>query len=190
METEVATKLIEFFSDAVKIIAPALITGVVAHRLGEIQGKYKLKEVEKGNTFKAREKLFDYHRDKIKENTKAISDLTSALAEFSGYSSVDSKDELGSGKYIKGMLKNYLSNLEFSINYAQSDIDQYPSEFAEERKRLSALKKDTSKFISPESPEDVISFCNDLIGAYMGVGHITRLMMEKETLDVFKEYTS
>lgn len=72
-------------SDAIKILGPALITGVVGYFSASIQFKTRLKELDKNNEFKAREHFYNFYKEQrissgegIKPTLNILYDILSA----------------------------------------------------------------------------------------------------------------
>ena len=70
MGPELYKMTMDVVSDAIKILGPALITAVVGYKAGKSQLLLKIEELNKNNEFKAREKIFDFHKEKLAKADK------------------------------------------------------------------------------------------------------------------------
>jgi DNA-binding transcriptional regulator YhcF (GntR family) len=77
---------LEVLDDAIKILGPAIITGLVAYYIARIQSVARLKELEKTNEFKAREHFFLHQKESqataSAAGEKLVSDLQKVKLRF------------------------------------------------------------------------------------------------------------
>jgi hypothetical protein len=73
---------LEVLDNAIKILGPATITGLVGYYSARIQLTVRLKELDKGNEFKAREHFFKHYKEKQSAvGTRARQLLSSLLTK-------------------------------------------------------------------------------------------------------------
>lgn len=189
MEYESIKLITEFLSDAVKILGPAIITGLVAYKVGQFQLELKLKEITKNNEFKAREKVFEFHKTKLEENSKAMESLGNALGQFAGISLADYDDALKFRSLVNGLIMVHLVSLPYEFYNVESEFEKYNSEFEREKLRVEELKQQFSKLNRPETTEEALSVINELFVIYGFLGRCIRILIEKEALNIFSTYT-
>ena len=81
--------IMDLLSDVVKILGPATITAVVGYKIGESQLLMKIKELNKNNEFKAREKIFDFHKERLAKIDQSVENLNAGLGNLAGMSLAD-----------------------------------------------------------------------------------------------------
>jgi hypothetical protein len=59
----VTPELLNVIDNAIKILGPALITGMVGYFSASVQFTTRLKELDKNNEFKAREHLYNFYKE-------------------------------------------------------------------------------------------------------------------------------
>lgn len=94
MDAELYKLTLDVINDAIKILGPASITGFLVYKQSKAQLDLKIKELDKNNEYKAREKVFDFHKSKLKDVQSSINSLSSELGQFLGMSAADKDDEL------------------------------------------------------------------------------------------------
>lgn len=189
MDVETTKLLIELISDAVKILGPAIITGLVAYKAGKLQLELKIKELYKTNEFKAREKIFEFHKSKLDENSSAMGALTSGLGQFAGMTLADREDEMKFNGFVNGLINVHLLSLPHEFYNVESEFEKYAGEFQEEKRHIGELRKKLQNLNKPESPEEALCIINELLTIYGYLGRCIRSLIEKEALNIFKPYT-
>ena len=189
MNAETAKLLIELISDAIKILGPAIITGLVAYKAGKLQLELKIKELYKSNEFKAREKIFEFHKSKLDENSSAMSALSSGLGQVAGMTLADRENEMKFNGFVNGLINVNLLSLPHEFLNVEQEFEKYNNEFHEEKKHIGELKIRLGEIKKPESPEDALYAINELIIIYGYLGRCIRSLIEKEALNIFKPYT-
>lgn len=189
MDIEITKMWLDILSDSIKILGPAAITGVLAYKTGKAQHDLRIKELEKNNEFKAREKLFDFHKGKLEENKEALANLANEMGQFAGMTAADRNDELKINEFVNGFISTYIDNLPFAIDHIQNEMKLYPGELEQEKEKLKEIAKASKKLTKPEVPGDVQSTITELMRIYSFLGHCIRMLIEKEAVEIFKPYT-
>jgi len=84
---------LDVLDNAIKILGPALITGVVAYLTAKVQITSHLKELDKNNEFKARECFFNYQRERQLAADKGARDALSAIGNLRAHYQSELSDE-------------------------------------------------------------------------------------------------
>ncbi len=189
MDPEVQILLIGVLSDAIKILGPAIITAIVGYKVGQYQSLLKIEEINKANEFSAREKIFEFHKEKLIVCDKSVAELNSALYEFAGMSLADENDELKISSFVSRHLALHIEKLPFQINHIVDELEKYASKLPREKEKLEEYSKAVVSLQSPVSQEEIQQAIVDLISIYSFLSHCIRNIVELEALDIFKPYT-
>ncbi len=188
MDTEVYILALDVLSDAIKIIGPAAIIGYVAYMSGKSQHVLKLKELKTNNEFKAREKIFEFHKEKLTRNKETMDELSNGLGQFAGMTIADLGDELKLNNFINSFVSIYIEMFPFEIEYIKKEIEKYPNDFKQEKKRLEVICVDIEKIQKPTDTESVQKTIIELVKIYGFIGHCIEAIIEKEAMHIFKPY--
>jgi len=188
MEPEIYKLMLEVISDAIKILGPALITGFIAYKTGRSQHELQLKELQKSNEYKAREKLFDFHKGKLEENNASMAVLANELGQFAGMTAAQIESETNLDKFVRGHLSTYIDNLPFQFSHIKKEMDKYPNEFDQEYERMAVIEKTALNFAAPKSSAEVLDLINELYKVYSFLGHCIRILIEVEASSIFEPY--
>ena len=189
MDLELYKMTMDVLSDAIKILGPALITAVVGYKVGKSQLLLKIEELNQNNEFKAREKIFDFHREKLAKVDESIASLNEGLGQFAGMTLADMDDELNFSSFINKYLVIYIEGIPFQLNHINDEMKQYSCEYPREHEQLNKYMAHTEEIEKPSTPEEAHSTIVELIEIYGFASHCIRLIIEKEALEIFKPYT-
>lgn len=189
MGPELYKMTMDVVSDAIKILGPALITAVVGYKAGKSQLLLKIEELNKNNEFKAREKIFDFHKEKLAKADESIASLNEGLGQLAGISLADIDDELNFSSFINKYLVVYIEGIPFQLNHINDEMKQYSGEFPRESEQLRKYMVRSEEIERPGTPEDAHSTILELIEIYGFTSHCIRLIIEKEAIEIFKPYT-
>jgi len=78
----VTPELLNVIDDAIKILGPALITGMVGYYSASIQFKSRLKELDKNNEFKAREHFYNFYKEQRISSGEEMKPLLRTLSDL------------------------------------------------------------------------------------------------------------
>jgi hypothetical protein len=188
MDAELYKLTLDVISDAIKILGPASITGFLVYKQSKAQLDLKIKELDKNNEFKAREKIFDFHKGKLKDVQSSIDSLSSELGQFLGMSAADQDDELKFNNFINRHIANNIKNLPFEIDHVYKELKVYPSDFERELVRIKEELDKAKTLVVPTSPQMVQSTITDLLSIYGFLAHCVRGIIEKDAMLTFKPY--
>lgn len=189
MEPELYKLTIEMISDSIKILGPAIITAIFGYKLGQSQLLLKTEELNKNNEFKARERLFDFHKEKLVKVDESIASLTEALATFAGMTAADNIDNKSVGSlFIDKYVVSYINGLPFQLNHINDELQKYSAEFPRQFEQISKYIKQSDVFKKPSTPDDTQGTIVELIEIYSFCSHCLRLLIEKEAVEIFKPY--
>lgn len=188
MDPEITKIILSIVSDALKILGPAIVTGVVAFKTGKSQHILKLKELDKNNEFKAREKIFAYHREKIEENKVAVGHLGNELGQISGMLLGGGEEDADLSEFMNGYISVYLDKLPFDMALVKKEMELYPKEFEEEKVKIRKLSESIEGLKKPTDARSIHHVVTELLRTYHFLGHCIRLLIEKEAMEVFRPY--
>jgi hypothetical protein len=189
MDAELYKATMDVISDTVKILGPAIITAIVGYKVGKSQLLLKIEELNKNNEFKAREKIFDFHKEKLAKVDESIASLNEGLGQFAGMTIADLDDELNFSSFINKYLVVYIDGLPFQLNHINDELKDHSAEFSREYERLQVYIKRSEDISKPKNPEDIQSTIVELIEIYGFASHCIRILIEKEALEIFAPYT-
>ena len=189
MDTESYKVTMNVISDAIKILGPAIITAIVGYKVGKYQLLIKIKELNKNNEFKAREKIFEFHKEKLAKVDESIKGLNEGLGKLAGMAMADFDDKLQISSFVNKYLLVYINGLPFQLKQTYSELKKYSEECNQELDRLQVYLQRAEKVSKPENPEDAHTVIVELIEIYSFASHCIRIIIEKEALEIFKPYT-
>ncbi|AQM66586.1 MULTISPECIES: hypothetical protein [Vibrio] len=176
--------------EAIKILGPAMVTGVAAYFTATIQLKAKLKQIEKNSEYKAREKVFDFKTEKYNKLDKSLATLNETLSFLAGMSMTDRDDQYAINSFVAKYLSTFIYSAPFDV---KQTIDQflplateYPREFDKLQKDLSLVEG----LKQPNNYDQVNDTIVTLIGVYGFVSCCSKIVAEKEALKVFEPYNN
>jgi hypothetical protein len=179
---------IDVISDAVKILGPAIITAIVGYKIGKSQLLMKIKELNKNNEFKAREKIFEFHKEKLVKMDESIKNLNEGLGHLVGMTLADLDDKMHLSSFVNKYIVVYINGLPFYLKQTYDELKKYSDEFNHELELLLDYKKRAEHISKPENPEDVQTTIVELIEIHSFANHCNRILIEKEALEIFKPY--
>lgn len=188
MDPELYKAIIDLISDAIKILGPAIITAIVGYKVGKSQLLIQIEQLNKNNEFKAREKIFDFHKDKLAKVDESIKGLNAGLGQLAGMALADSDDKLHLSSFVNKHLVVYINSLPFTLNQIKDELKKYSDEFNRELERLQTYIKRSEHISKPENIEDAQTTIVELIEMYSWVSNCTTIIIEKEALEIFKPY--
>jgi hypothetical protein len=191
MEPELYKLTMEVVSDSIKILGPAIITAIVGYKAGQSQLLLKIEELNKNNEFKARDKLFDFHKEKLVKVDESIASLSEALAAFAGMTAGDDINNKSVGSlFVDKYVVSYIDGLTFQLNHINDELKKYPADFPRQLEKINKYIKQSDEFEKPITPEDTQVSIVKLIEIYTFCSHCLRLLIEKEAVEIFKPYLS
>jgi hypothetical protein len=188
MDTVSYKATIDVISDAVKILGPAIITAIVSYKIGQSQLLMKIKELNKNNEFKAREKIFDFHKEKLEKMDQSIKSLIEGLGQLAGMTLADLDDKMHFSSFVNKYIILYINGLPFYLKQTYDELKKYSGEFNHDLELLQVYKQRAENLSKPENPEDAQTTIVELIEIHSFVSHCNRILIEKEALEIFKPY--
>ncbi|MGB2519095.1 hypothetical protein [Shewanella algae] len=190
MDTELAKMILTVVSDAVKILGPATITAIVGYKAGKNQLSIRLEELDKNNSYKAREKIFEFHKEKLSVVDESISSLSEGLGRFAGMVMADFDDELNLSSFVSKYISGHIDGLPFQLEHVHSELKPYSGELKREYDQLVAYMKEAESISKPQTSEETHSTIVKLLEVYGFTSHCLRMLIEKEAMQIFKPYLS
>ncbi|MBA6390001.1 hypothetical protein H4J38_04305 [Colwellia sp. BRX10-3] len=188
MDIELYKLTLDVIGDAVKILGPASITGILVFHQSKLRLGLKIKELDKNNEFKAREKIFEFHKDKLNSVQLSIDSLSNELGHYLGMSVADQHNELRLNSFINRHITNNIKNLPFEVSHIHTELKKYPIDFDAELIRMDAEVENIHTLITPTDPQMVQSTITDLLSIYGFLAHCVRCLIEKEAISSFRPY--
>ncbi|WP_020407413.1 hypothetical protein [Hahella ganghwensis] len=189
MDPEIYKMTMEVLSDAVKILGPAIITAVVGYKAGIRQMELKIDEINKGNEFKARDRIFEFHKEKLATCDKSIGSLNSALLEYAGMSLAVKGDELSLSSFVGRHLTLHIQGLPFQLEHINCELLAYKDRLPKECEKMKGYMQKCVELKTPLSSDEIQETIMELIEIYSFASHCIRMMIEFEALEIFSPYT-
>ena len=189
MDPELYKMSMEVLSDAIKILGPAIITAVVGYTAGQRQMELKIEEVNKSNEFKARDKIFEFHKEKIASCDNSIGSLNSALLEYAGLTLADKDDELSLSSFVGRHLTLHIQGLPFQLEHINDELITCKDKLPKECEKMDRYMQSCLKLKAPESYDEIQESIMELLEIYSFASHCIRMMIEFEALEIFSPYT-
>ena len=189
MEIEIYKLIIGVVEDAVKILGPAIITAIVGYKAGKNQLMIKIEEIRSENQFRAREKIFEFRKEKLAKADQSIVTLNESLMQFVGLSLSDTEDASVFGGFINKHLSSHIEFLPFQLNHINDELMRYHDTYKRERDKMQGHIRKAKSIERPKNREEIISTIYELMEIYGFASHCLRILVEKEALHIFEPYT-
>ncbi len=190
MDPELYKMTMAVVSDSIKILGPAIITAIVGYKAGKSQLLLKLEELNKNNEFTARERIFDFHKEKLAKIDESITILNEGLGQCAGMTLADMDDQMNLSLFVKKYVILYIRDLPYQLDKISDEMEKYSDEFISEREQLREHIERSIDIKEPTTPEEITSVIAELIENYRFVSRCIRLLIEKEAFEIFKPYIS
>lgn len=180
LETKMDPATIELIKDAIKILGPATIAALATYMAAKSQFELRLKEIEKGHQFRAREHLFRYYKDRqtqlSHDYTKLIKSLEEDLGYVAGYTKTGVVEDSGIIKTMANYIEMRSSVTLMEIDITMRDMDKNDLDVTPEYERLKSCKdkisnlaKDTNfptlqkNMLTLVEANRILQFCNQML---------------------------
>jgi len=179
-------------TDAIKILGPAIIAAFATYQVSKAQFELKLRELEKSHEFGARDKLFNYYKERKKELEKSFNDLNGTFGQTLGLTigSDGTMDEF-TKKIFEGsseMVKMYSKFVPHEIDKAIHEMEKRNLIDSKEYKKL---KEFNDEDFTIEEINDFQSLQKNifmLLEIYYYLHSSIQLILEIEMEKAFEKY--
>lgn len=182
MDKEIFQLLITNTADVLKILGPAIITGVVGYFAGKAQLEIKIHELEKSNEFKAKEKIFDYLKEKLSKSHESLAELEGSFGQIAGMS--DEDDTYEDNKFIYSQVANYVENLPYEIRNIRKGLNSYKENYTDELELVDKLEENYINIKVPTDHETLLNTINELIKAHRLIIHCFNALVENQAMQI------
>ena len=178
-------------TDAIKILGPAIIASYATYRVIVSQNKYKIKELDKNQEFGAREKIYNYYKERSVYVEKCFNELNDVFAETISKMAekYTSENEFDKSTFLAhvDMYKTHIRFLPNEIEKILAELEKQKLQETSEYKNLQksknkTLKKDIDTF------EEFKKGIYDLIEIYYFLKESNQLLLEREMKKSFGKY--
>lgn len=179
--------------ESVKILGPAIVTAIVTYKLTKIQYDGKLKEIDKSNEFKARERLFDYYKERQDKLAADHMKLNETFGQIAGISShvADGKGELdGFAEMAFGIYDLYLRTAPFEAEVTLRDMVAKNLDKTKEYFEIDAYKMKLAALKPTRDMSEIKHSLFLLMEFYMFLLRSNHLLLERQLESVFEKYVS
>jgi hypothetical protein len=185
-------EVLALISDGIKIIGPALVTGIATYLIARVQIQSKIKEIVAGGELKARESLFTYYRERGEHLRTSSKDFGNELGKtYSRLGTVGNDDEPFGENFIQLSAKIFgiasrMVPVEFNI--AQAELR---SSGLQESVEFASLKEVVSKhsWSAPITNRGELRVrLEALIELYLHLERCNQRVLEAQIKDLFRPY--
>jgi len=189
MDPNVVEAISSVSTEAIKILGPAIITGLVGLKIGKHQLELKLKEIEKNNSFKAREHLFKYYKDWQETIKGKYDELTTALGTITGMAAaVKGHEETGITPVMYKFFNYYVKSVPHDVNLTIRDFEPYKEHYNLEYELLEHYKIKVGALSATEDVSELIESVTDLLEIYGHLNRCAHLLVEKQAKLALQPY--
>jgi len=178
----------ELILDVVKILGPAIVTAIVSYKVAKIQIDIKKIEVTKNNQYKAREKIFDYEKEKIEKIETSTNELRNMLYSMAGYISEGISKNDTNWLFFSSTVKNKITVLASEFKSLSFKLSEQRINYEDEYEELEGFVKEIDcnpLSLEPDSLQETIM---RLIDMYTFIGSCLQSIAESEAKKIFQEY--
>ena len=188
MEIATLNVIKDIFSDAIKILGPAIITGFFGYKAGTAQLDVKIKEIKHTNKFKAHEHLFNYYKEWQNHISEKYEQLTSTLGTLTGIFAADPNGEHGLNPLVFKFFGSYVKSAPHDIDMTLRDLNEFKEKYQIEIDLLNKCKLDSLRLKSSGDVNTVFRTVADLIEIYSHLNRCAHLLVEEQAKLALKPY--
>jgi len=178
-------------TDAIKILGPAIIASYATYRVTVSQNKYKIKELDKNQEFSAREKIYNYYKERSTYAEKCFNELNDIFAET--ISKLAEKN-ISEDEFDKSIFTAHVDMYKTHIRFLPNEIEKILAELEKnqlkEKSEYKNLEKSKRKTFKKEIDtfEEFREGIFDLIEIYYFLKEANQLLLEREMKKSFGKY--
>ena len=196
MDTQTVEILKIVLPDAIKILGPALITGLIAYWTARIQYKSKLEEITGNQQFKSRELLLDYYKKKIDDANKSSEDLNKSLGKILGFAAALNLDEditdhphnLNKIMPHLSFVELHIRSCDFEIKTTLRDMEGINLKNSEEFSKLVKYQEIATSLTHSQEFDKVKANIFKLLEIYSFIARCSQLVLESQIQRLFSHY--
>ena len=136
MDAATAGTIKSIATDAIKILGPAIVAGLLTYKATRSQYETRLKELDKAHEFAAREHWFKYHEDRQTRLAKASEQLNENLGRLLAYAEDDNEKSNGTTTVLGRFVETILETAPVEINTIAREMKESGLEVTEDYERL------------------------------------------------------
>ncbi|MFT7110934.1 MAG: hypothetical protein ACI843_002611 [Psychrobacter glaciei] len=196
MDHEIAKLIAEVVMEATKIIGPAIIASIATYKVTVSQSNQKLAELEKENSFKAKEHLLKYYQSQQESIEKAQGDLSHGLGQVLGFTvgvgevGSDDSELLNARRAFIGMMRMYINLLPFVITSQLNDLESLNLGKSNEYIKLKAYQSIANDIEYSEEQNELNSTIHFMLEIYSFLARCNNFVLENKIVQLFGRYTN
>lgn len=178
--------------DALKILGPAIVAAVATYKATKVQYELKLKELERSQSFKARENLLEHYRQQKSRVDEVYNSLSNTLGQILGMASSASLESASKiddfTSTMVGVADMYVGMAPFDIRMTLRDMASLNLTQEEEYRKLESYLDQASRLDVTREFEQLKNNIYTLLEIYGFLGRCNHLMLEKQIHSLFEGY--
>ncbi len=182
----------EIATDAIKILGPATIAALVAYKASEAQFELRLKEIEKGHQFRAREHLFRYYKDRqtqlSHDYTKFSQSLEEDLGFAAGFTEANEVKASGLVKTMANYIEMYSSVTLTEIDITMRDMNENGLGGTPEYERLKSYKDKISNLAKEKNFSALQNNMLSIVEVYRFLQFCNQMLLQRQIEKMFRKY--
>ena len=184
---------IELIKDAIKILGPATIAAWATYMAAKSQFELRLKEIEKGHQFRAREHLFRYYKERqtqlSEDYTKLSNSLKKGLGFAAGYTEANEVKASGFVNTMANYIEMYSSVTLTEIDITMRDMDKNALGVTPEYERLKSCKDKISNFAKEKNFPALQNNMLNIVEVYRILQFCNQMLLQRQIEKMFHKYT-
>jgi hypothetical protein len=189
MSPETLNLIKEISLDAIKILGPAIITGVLAFKVAKAQSDVKNIQIRSMHEFKAREYWFKHYLRLQEEKSKSIHDSYKALGQaIAMLRATEAIDDIGLKTGLLDMIKLFSRVLPSEIRNCLGELDRLGLSDSQEYMEVGKCRGHLPEISDDASTSDLIEAISGLMQVDLAIEGAYSLMIDKQQHEVFKAY--
>ncbi len=196
MDHEIAKLIAEVVMEATKIIGPAIIASIATYKVTVSQSNQKLVELEKENSFKAKEHLLKYYQSQQESIEKAQGDLSNGLGQVLGFTvgvgevGSDDSELLNARRAFTGMMRMHINLLPFEISSQLSDLESLNLDKSNEYIKLKSYQSMANDLEYSEEQNELNDTIHLMLEIYSFLARCNNFVLENKIVQLFGRYSN
>jgi hypothetical protein len=183
---------IELIKDAIKILGPATIAAWAIYKVAKSQFELRLKEIEKGHQFRAREHLFLYYKERQTQLAQDYAKLKNSLEEdlgfATGFTEVIGDEDSGLVKTMAESMEMYSAMAPTEIDITMRDMEKNDMVGTSDYDKLKSYKDKMNNLNREKTFRSLQKNIFIILEVYHFLQHCNQMLLQRQIEKMFHKY--
>ncbi len=189
MGNEVELARIGMWSEAIKILGPAIITGLLGFFTGRLDYKRRLNDINSQQEFSARESLFKFKKERYQNMLESVSTFNNGIGQLCGMlTSAESSSD--NQAHLLGAIRALQFLVPTLQDQAHSVMDTFKEtkSYAQEKARINDCLEYLAHYEEPKELKEALDIIIKLQQYSFIISKVSGEALEAEMEEIFKKY--